>query len=122
MDHKTILDINGEFKLLEHTIRMKKLILSVAIVLGSLSTFAQSSKVKKVDKLETATNVVEEKFTEIKAEEVPEPIQIALKTDYPEAVIEKAFVNEKKEFKLEIKTGDQKATVYADANGKWINK
>lgn len=122
MDHKTILDINGEFKLLKHTIRMKKLILSVAIVLGSLSTFAQSSKVKKVDKLETATNVVEEKFTEIKAEEVPEPIQIALKTDYPEAVIEKAFVNEKKEFKLEIKTGDQKATVYADANGKWINK
>ncbi|MFV8341361.1 hypothetical protein [Flavobacterium sp. XS2P39] len=101
---------------------MKKLILSVAIVLGSLSTFAQSSKVNKEEKIETTTKVVEEKFTEIKAEEVPEALQIALKTAYPEAVIEKAFINEKKEFKLEIKNGDQKATVYADANGNLIKK
>jgi hypothetical protein len=101
---------------------MKKLILSAAIVLGSLSTFAQSSKVKKVERVETTTKVVEEKFTEIKSEEVPEPIKIAFKTAYPEAVIEKAFVNEKKEFKLEIKNGDQKATVYADADGNWIKK
>ncbi|MFV5686069.1 hypothetical protein ACM55I_11530 [Flavobacterium sp. GB2R13] len=101
---------------------MKKLILSAAIVLGSLSTFAQSSTVKKTEKIETITKVVEEKYTEITAEEVPEVLQIALKTAYPEAVIEKTFVNEKKEFKLEIKNGDQKATVYADANGNWIKK
>jgi len=101
---------------------MKKLILSAVIVLGSLSTFAQSSKVKKVETTETATKVVEEKFTEIKSAEVPETLQTALKTAYPAAVIEKAFVNEKKEFKLEIKNGDQKATVYADADGNWIKK
>lgn len=101
---------------------MKKLILSAAILLGSLSTFAQSSAVKKIVKTETTTKVVEEKYTEIKAEEIPETLQAALKTAYPEAVVEKAFVNEKKEFKLEIKNGDQKATVYADANGNWIKK
>ena len=101
---------------------MKKLILSAVIVLGSLSTFAQSSKVKKVETTETATKVVEEKFTEIKSAEVPEALQTALKKAYPAAVIEKAFVNEKKEFKLEIKNSDQKATVYADADGNWIKK
>ncbi|MFV8324536.1 hypothetical protein [Flavobacterium sp. ZS1P14] len=101
---------------------MKKLILSIAIVLGSLSAFAQSSTVKKAMKIETTTKVVEEKFTEIKSEEVPEALQIAFKTAYPVAIIEKAFVNEKKEFKLEIQTGDQKATVYADADGNWIKK
>jgi primosomal protein N' len=101
---------------------MKKLILSAAIVLGSLSTFAQSSTVKKVEKIETTTKVVKEKFTQIKSEEVPEAVQVALKKAYPVAVIEKAFVNEKKEFKLDIKNGDQKATVYADADGNWIKK
>lgn len=101
---------------------MKKLILSAVIVLGSLSTFAQSSTVKKTVNTETTTKVVEEKYIEIKAEEVPEALQAALKTAYPEAVVEKAFVNEKKEFKLEIKNGDQKATVYADADGNWIKK
>jgi hypothetical protein len=101
---------------------MKKLILSTAIVLGSLSTFAQSSTVKKAEKIETTTKVVEEKFAEIKSEEIPEALQIALKTAYPAAVIEKAFVNEKKEFKLEIKNGDQKATVYTDVDGNWIKK
>lgn len=101
---------------------MKKLILSAVILLGSLSTFAQSSVVKKTVKTETTTKVVEEKYTQIKAEEIPETLLAALKTAYPEAVVEKAFVNEKKEFKLEIKNGDQKATVYADANGNWIKK
>jgi hypothetical protein len=101
---------------------MKKIILSAAIVLGSLSAFAQSSTVKKVEKITTTTKVVEEKFTEIKSDELPEALQTALKTAYPKAVIEKAFVNEKKEFKLEIKNGDQKATVYADADGNWIEK
>jgi hypothetical protein len=98
---------------------MKKVILSAAIVLGSLSSFAQAPTESKT---EATTQTVGETFTEIKAEEVPEAVQTALKTAHPSAVIEKAFVNEKKEFKLEIKNGDQKATVYADANGNWIKK
>jgi hypothetical protein len=98
---------------------MKKLILSAAIVLGSLSTFAQTSTAPKVPQ---TTQAVEEKFTEIKLEEVPALVQTALKSAHPEAILEKAYVNEKKEFKLEIKIGDQKTTVFADADGNWIKK
>ena len=98
---------------------MKKLILSAVIVLGSLSTFAQAQTETKT---EETTQTVGENYTEIKAEELPAAVQAALKAAHPTAVVEKAFVNEKKEFKLEIKVGDQKATVYADANGNWIKK
>jgi hypothetical protein len=33
-----------------------------------------------------------------------------------------AYINSKKEYKLEISVGDQKSTVYKDANGTWIQK
>lgn len=98
---------------------MKKLILSAAIVLGSFSTFATTLQV-----LNTQTNVsvVQDEYKEIKNEEVPDAVKTALKTGYPDAVIEKAYVNDKKEYKLDIAVGDQKATVYADAAGNWIKK
>lgn len=98
---------------------MKKLILSVAIVLGSLSSFATTTPVINS---EIKTVPVQEEFTEIKAEEVPDAVKTALKTSYPDATLEKAYVNANKEYKLEIAVGDQKATVYADANGNWIKK
>jgi hypothetical protein len=98
---------------------MKKLILSAAIILGSFTTFAQTSVVKKTV---TTTQTVEEKYTEIKLEEVPSSVILAVKAAQPEAVIEKAYINEKKEFKLEIKVNDQKATVYTDAAGNLIKK
>jgi hypothetical protein len=49
-------------------------------------------------------------------------VQDALKTAYPDAVINKAFVNENKEYRLDIKTGDQEGSLFADASGKWIQK
>lgn len=93
---------------------MKKLILSAAIILGSFTTFAQTSTPATAP---VSTQKVEEKYTEIKLEEVPSSVILAVKTAQPEAIIEKAFINEKKEFKLEIKVGDQKSTVYTDAAG-----
>lgn len=98
---------------------MKKLILSAAIILGSFSTFAQTSRAPKAAQIAQS---VEEVFTEIKVEEVPDAVKNALMSSQPEAIIEKAYVNEKKEFKLEIKNGDQNSTVYADVNGNWIKK
>ena len=98
---------------------MKKLVLSVAIILGSLSTFAIVTPVIKSD---TKLVVVQEEYTEIKVEEVPEAVKTALKSAYPDATLDKAYVNAAKEYKLEITVKDQKATVYADANGNWINK
>jgi hypothetical protein len=98
---------------------MKKLILSAAIILGSFTTFAQTSTVSKTV---ISTQTVEEKYTEIKLEEVPSSVILAVKTAQPEAIIEKAYVNEKKEYKLEIKVGDLKSTVYSDATGNLTKK
>lgn len=107
---------------------MKKLILSTAIFLGSLSTFAQASTETKTEattqKTETAqtSETVEDKYTEIKAEEVPETVKEALKKAFPTAVLNKAFVNEKKEYKLQVTVGEKVGALYADATGKWITK
>ncbi|WP_163398375.1 hypothetical protein [Flavobacterium fluviatile] len=95
---------------------MKKLILSAAIILGSLSIYATTTNVEPV---KVSVNFQSE-YKEIKAEEVPEAVTKALETAYPGAKLEKVFVNEKKEYKLEIAVGDQKATVYSDANGNWL--
>lgn len=100
---------------------MKKVILSAAIVLGSLSTFtvqAQGENSTYTEQITPAT----EKFTEIKAEDLPRAVTEALKKSYPDAVLSKAYVNEKKEYKLEIAVKDQTATVYTDVDGNWLKK
>jgi hypothetical protein len=96
---------------------MKKLILSAAIVLASLSTYAN---VVPTMSTVTKTNLIQEEFTEVKV--VPDAVKTALKTAYPDAVLDKAYINAKKEYKLEISMDDQKSTVYTDANGTWIQK
>lgn len=98
---------------------MKKLILAIAVVLGSFTAIAQTSAVEKTEKIAQTTA---ENFTEIKADEVPEVVKTALKKAYPESVLDKAFINEKKEYKLEITVGDKVGVLYADAAGKWITK
>jgi hypothetical protein len=104
---------------------MKKLILSAAIVLGTFSAFAQtgtSTKSEMTANTVATENAVQEKYKEVKAEELPEAVKTALKTAYPDATLAKAYVNDKKEYKLDIAVADQKATVYSDAKGKWLQK
>ncbi len=118
---------------------MKKLILSAAIVLSSLSTFAQATSDSKTEvavtepkeavaveaKSETVTTkvlVAQEEYTSIAAAEVPAPVHAALEVAHPGAVVTNAYVNEAKEYKLDVTVADQKATVYADAEGNWIKK
>lgn len=95
---------------------MKKLILSVAIVLGSLSIHASTATQKQIK----IALYVQAEYTEITADAVPAAVKTALQTAYPGAKLDKAFVNEKKEYKLEISVGDQKATVFSDVNGNWL--
>ena len=98
---------------------MKRLILSVAILLGSLSTFA--TIVPTQTKSEKVISISDE-YTEIKIEEVPTAVTDALKKAYPDAVLTKAYINEKKEYKIEIKVADKEGALYADETGKWIQK
>lgn len=98
---------------------MKNLFLSAAIVLGGLTSFASTSPV--------TNNIVkvisiEEEYTEIKLEELPAPIVESLKKAYPDAVITKAYKNEKSEYKLDVTVGEKVGNLFANADGTWIKK
>ncbi|OUL60965.1 hypothetical protein [Flavobacterium sp. AJR] len=98
---------------------MKKLILSAAIVLGSLSSFATTLPTSVLD---VKTTSVQEEYTEVKIEELPAAITAALKKAYPDAVLTKAYVNANKEYKLDVTVGDKVGNLFADATGNWIKK
>jgi hypothetical protein len=118
---------------------MKKLILSAAIVLGGLTTMSAQTQEENITRAEQAAPAQEaapaeqatqteqstatsDAYTEIKTEEVPAAVAEALKKAYPEAVLNKASVNSKKEYQLEIKVGDKEGALYADESGNWIAK
>jgi hypothetical protein len=96
---------------------MKKLVLSAAILLGSLTTFAAITPVQNT---EVKTVRIADEFKEIDVTEVPVAVSDALKTAYPDAVITKAFMNESKQYRIDIKTADQEGSLFADETGKWI--
>ncbi|MCR4032911.1 MULTISPECIES: hypothetical protein [Flavobacterium] len=96
---------------------MKKLILSAVILLGTMSIHANVLPVSEENK---TTVSIQSEYTEVTADAVPAAVKTALQTAYPGAKLDKAFVNDKKEYKLEISVGDQKATVYSDVNGNWL--
>lgn len=96
---------------------MKKIVLSAAIVLASLSIYATS--VVHSEEVKVEANYQSE-YTEIGTDTVPAAVKKALETAYPGAKLAKAYVNDKKEYKLDISVGDQKATVYSDVNGNWL--
>ncbi|WDF59393.1 hypothetical protein PQ462_22120 [Flavobacterium sp. KACC 22758] len=96
---------------------MKKLAISAVIILGSLSIPALAEITP--NKVNTSISVQTE-YTEVTTDAVPAAVKTALQTAYPNAKLVKAYVNDKKEYKLEISVGDQKATVYSDVNGNWL--
>ena len=101
---------------------MKKLILSVALLLGSFVTFAQQDAKTVAQSATEKAKPTQDKYKEVKAEEIPKAVSESLAKAYPEAKVATAYVNDKKEYKLDIAVGDQKATVFADATGNWIKK
>ncbi|MFA9189346.1 hypothetical protein AAGV33_13385 [Flavobacterium sp. FBOR7N2.3] len=123
---------------------MKKLILSAAIVLGSLTAMnaqaqeenatpaeqpAQTEQAAPAAEAAPAEQAATEQatpaaeaYTEIKTEEVPAAVTEALKKAYPEAVLNRASINSKKEYQLEVKVGENEGALYADESGNWIQK
>ena len=98
---------------------MKKLILSAAIILGGLSVQAANSVVKTSM---TQSVTVQDEFTEIGADAVPAAVKSTIEKSFPKTKLEKAYKNEKNEYKLEISSGDKKYTVSTDASGNIIKK
>jgi hypothetical protein len=99
---------------------MKKLILSSAIVLGSLSTFSAQAQEKKSTPTEQVPAT--DGYTEIKSEQVPVAVSESLKKAYPTATVNRVYVNDKKEYKLEVKVGDKEGALFAKETGEWIQK
>ena len=76
---------------------MKRLFLSVAIVAASLTSFASTTILNSNEII----TIVQEEYTEITSDKLPEAVLSAIKNSYPDATIDKAYVNEKKEYKIE---------------------
>jgi hypothetical protein len=96
---------------------MKKLILSATILLGGLSTQAAV-----IDQTNTITHTIkiQDEYKEIDA--VPAAIKTALDNAYPGVKLDKAYVNDKKEYKIEITVRGEKSVVYTDATGNILKK
>ena len=97
---------------------MKKLILSAAIILGTMSIQANTVK---TDIIIQSVNDQEE-FTEVSADAIPAAVKSTIEKSFPGTKLEKAYKNEKDEYKLEIANGDKKYTVFTDASGYIIKK
>jgi hypothetical protein len=96
---------------------MKKLILLAAIVLGTLSMQAGNTIVSNIT---TQFVKTQDEYKEIDA--VPAAVKTGLDNAYPGVKLEKAYVNAKKEYKIDISVRDVKSTVYTDAQGNILKK
>lgn len=94
---------------------MKKLILSAVIVLGSLSVNAAT-----FSSINTVQSIIQDEYKEVDA--VPAAIKTSLDNAYPGVKLDKAFVNSKKEYRIEITVRGEKSTVYTDEKGNIIKK
>ena len=97
---------------------MKKLILSALIVLGSLSVNAAVLPAVSISQ----SVLIQTEFTEVSADAVPAAVKSTLEKSFPNTKLEKAYKNEKNEYKLEISSGDKKYTIFTDASGNIIKK
>ena len=76
---------------------------------------------ESVEETATEATATQEDFSEVAAEELPESVTAAVSKNYPTASIDKAYVNEANQYKLEVSLEDGTAgTLYADENGNWI--
>lgn len=99
---------------------MKKLFFAAVLSLGSLTAFAQGGSEDVVAQA-TEVAVAQDDFTAIETSALPEAVTNAVSKNYPSATINKAYVNKKEQYKLEVTLEDGTAgTLYADKDGNWI--
>lgn len=103
---------------------MKKILFVAALALGSMTAFAQETEAPQNEATETTATqeTTQEGFTEIETSELPEAITSAVSQNYPTATVNKAYVNEAKQYKLEVALEDgTQGVLYADEDGNWID-
>lgn len=99
---------------------MKKLMLVAVMAFGSMTAFAQEAEAS-IEEVATEEVATQDDFSEVAVTELPEAVSAAVSKNYPTATINKAYVNEAAQYKLEVSLEDgTSGTLYADAEGNWI--
>lgn len=98
---------------------MKNLVFATALAVGSLSPVLASQPIFHDGIMEV---IHAQDFTEIEKDKLPEAVTAALEKDYPGAVVNKAYINDDNEYKLEVTLSDNSTEeLYIDAEGNWID-
>ena len=106
---------------------MKRILLTAAIAIGTLTAMnAQETETKTgtmaMNKTELKAPVtVQDNYSAVKMDKIPQAIKDALATDFKEATLTKAYANEDGKYKLVLMTAEKaKKTVYANSEGEWL--
>lgn len=98
---------------------MKKLVFATALAIGSLTIGTAATPIIFHDGI--MEDVFIQDYTEIATSDLPAPIVNALASDYQGAMLNKAYVDEENNYKLEITSQDGSSVVlYADEEGNWL--
>lgn len=99
---------------------MKKLMLVAVMAFGTMTAFAQEAETT-TEEAATEMAAAQNDFAEIGITELPTVVAEAVAKNYPTSTINKAYVNEAKQYKLEVSLGDgTTGTLYLDAEGTWL--
>ena len=98
---------------------MKKLILTVAIVAGGFSTFALTNNPIQNEVISIS---IADEFTEVTLENLPETVTAAVAKDFPTATLNKAYVNESEQYKLELTIDGSENIAFIGKDGNWLRE
>ncbi len=94
---------------------------SEATEVQSEATEVQSEATEATEEMEAVSQEAQDSFTAIEVTEIPATITDALAKDHPDATINSASVNAETQYKLEVTKEDgSELTLYADAEGNWL--
>lgn len=98
---------------------MKKLVFATALAIGSLTIGTAATPIIFHDGI--MEDIFSQDYKVIAVADVPTPVIEALEADHAGAILNKAYVNEENDYKLEVSMEDGTMTVlYADADGNWL--
>ncbi|WP_396636581.1 hypothetical protein [Maribacter sp. R77961] len=101
---------------------MKKLLLLGVFAMASFSIMAKDAQEVEVSIVVENTEIVNDDFSEIDVAQLPTAVTEAVRKNYPTSTINKAYINESKQYKLEVSLEDgTSGTLYADEHGNWLD-
>lgn len=101
---------------------MKKFIFTALVAFGMLFSTNTQAQEFAANTTEVTQEKMQSEYKKIDVGQLPRAVKSAVMQDFEGAKISEAYVGQDKTYKLVLDASGQKKTVYADANGKWIDK